>query len=106
MASSTYNFQTQQQPILSPVKINKISYSESTESVMTTPPTTPSYLTNHNTMTVFSINGQKLASKNLECNISTIKSSGMFILSAETKNRDTLTIRNCVDLEPVQTLPY
>ena len=28
----------------------------------------------------------------------------MYIISAETKNRNTLTIRNCVDLEPLQTL--
>merc|ERR1712048_921724 len=57
------------------------------------------------TMTVFNINGRKLNSKNLECNISTIRASGIYVLTAETQNRNTLVVRNCVTLESVQTFP-
>ena len=106
MNNSSYSF-SNHQPILSPVTDNfdKPPRSESVGSFASTPVQSPGHLTNNHTMTVFCINGRKLATKNVECNITTIKSSGMYIISAETKNRDVLTIRNCVDLEPVQTLP-
>ena len=71
----------------------------------------PSYFDTHATtrttqfLTTFNINGKKLASEELVGKISTIKTIGMKLLTAEGLDNNVMKVRSCVNLEIYNEFP-